>query len=490
MSHIQLANGGKISENYLEHARATFLSTDDEQQFIDFCGQPLRKSVRINRLKFGRDAFVTMAEKYAWQIESIPWCSDGFWIDLSNANHQISLGNLPEHIQGLFYIQESSSMLPPEALLNDNRLDEPLVADVAAAPGSKTTQLAAMLDNKGLVLANELSASRLKGLHSNLVRCGIMNTCMSHLDGRKIGELMPGQFDYILLDAPCGGEGTVRKDADALQQWDINRVQELAEVQKSLIESAYKALRPGGKLVYSTCTLSPEENQQVANHLVETSDATINRLAGLFEGAEKVATKEGYLLVLPHIFDSEGFFISSFNKPLESESHYELPSVYSTPFKKLTQKTSTFIKSHFEKHFGIDIEPQGFQLKQRDKEIWIFPERLLDVDPYLKINRSGMKVANVFPKKVRVTHEFACCFGERASSQKVELNTLQASLYCQGQNIELEAEQHLSLPLIDGEVILTYQKHGLGVGLNKKGKVKNSLPRELVRDNIRFPGFG
>ncbi|MCW9016556.1 MAG: NOL1/NOP2/sun family putative RNA methylase [Kangiellaceae bacterium] len=487
MSDIQLANGGKISSDYLEHARATFLSAQDEQQFIDFCGRPLRKSIRINRLKFSREQFIEMAKKYVWQIESIPWCQDGFWVDLSNANHELSLGNLPEHIQGLFYIQEASSMLPPEALLNGQVLDAPLVADFAAAPGSKTTQLAAMLDNKGLVMANELSASRLKGLHSNLVRCGILNTCMSHLDGRKIGELIPGQFDYILLDAPCGGEGTVRKDVNALQHWDINRVTDLAEIQKSLIESAYKALRPGGKLVYSTCTLSPEENQQVANHLVETTDAKTDSLADLFTGADKVATQEGYLLVLPHVFDSQGFFISSFSKPENSECVDELRAVYSSPFEKLSNKTALLIKSHFKTHFGVDIEPMGFQLKQRDKEIWIFPEHLSEVDSYLKINRAGMKIANVFPKKIRATHEFVCCFAEKATQQKVELNKLQASLFCQGQNIELEDEQKQYSQLVDGEVILTFQKHGLGVGLNKKGKIKNSLPRELVRDNIRFP---
>ncbi len=482
---IKLASGGQLSLDYLNHARKYFVDEANEQAFLDYCGRPLRKSIRFNSLKTDRDSFLRIAENYNWHLTPIPWCEEGFWLDDSEANQPGSFGNLAEHIQGLFYIQEASSMLPPVALLQGESLEAHFVADFAAAPGSKTTQMAAMLQNRGLVLANELSASRLKGLHSNLVRCGILNTCMSHLDGRKIGELMPEQFDYILLDAPCGGEGTVRKDFDALKTWELARVESLAQLQKELLLSAYRALKPGGKLVYSTCTLSPQENQEVANYLVEQAAAEILELRELFPGAEKARTEEGYLLVLPQLFDSEGFFVASFRKPLTQSTAAQPKAVYTPPFVPLTRLIEQQVLKHFRSHFGVDIRPSGYSLLQRDKEIWIFPSDISAIDRYLKVNRAGMKVANYFPKKIRATHEFACCFGDKAERQIVELNDEQASTYYQGSNFSIK-DCSVGEKVEDGEVIVFYRGKPLGLGLNQKGKVKNSLPRELVRDNIQF----
>ncbi|TQV87684.1 NOL1/NOP2/sun family putative RNA methylase [Aliikangiella coralliicola] len=478
---IQLTSGGELHPDYLQHARATFLNPEEESDFIAACGRPLRKSIRVNTLKISVENFKEIAAGYHWQLTPIPWCENGFWLARENEEQLLSLGNLPQHLQGLFYIQEASSMLPPVALLKESVVEQPLVADMAAAPGSKTTQLAAMLDNRGMVLANELSASRLKGLHSNLVRCGILNTCMSHQDARKIGVLMPGQFDYVLLDAPCGGEGTVRKDVNALKHWDIDKVEELGQLQRELILSAYQGLKPGGRLVYSTCTLSPQENQHVANYLASETDATIVDLNSLFDGAEKVATDEGYLLVLPHTFDSEGFFISCFIKPKDSIIEREPKSVYSTPFTKVSRQIRQKLSHYFQSQFGVDIEPDGYELKQRDKEIWLFPSKLAEFDQYLKINRFGMKVAQVFPNKIRSTHEFACCFGDRANRQVASLSKEQASYFYRGQNIELKDPG-----FSDGEILLCFENNVIGLGQNKKGKVKNGLPRELVKDNYEI----
>lgn len=484
---LKLASGGEMSAEYLTHARKYFVNEQNEQAFIDYCGRPLRKSIRFNSLKTDRESFLKIAEKYNWILTPIPWCTEGFWVDLDKANHEASLGNLPEHIQGLFYIQEASSMLPPFALLSQAEFEEPLVADFAAAPGSKTTQLSAMLNNRGIVLANELSASRLKGLHANLVRCGILNVCMSHQDGRKIGELMPQQFDFILLDAPCGGEGTVRKDFDALKSWDLEKVNALASLQKDLIISAYKALKPGGRLVYSTCTLSPQENQEVAKYLLEHTNAEVNPLNNLFKDAEKARTEEGYLLVLPHLFDSEGFFVASFNKPLSDENQDSPKPVFTSPFKPLTKKIKQQLVEHFKKYYDVDILPEGYQLLQREKEIWIFPKCISDINRFMKINRAGLKVATLFPNKTKGTFELACCFGDGAGKQLVDLNREQAMQYYQGLNVELDDLQRQKYELCDGEVLLKYQGSSLGLGLNKNGKIKNSLPRELVRDNICFP---
>jgi 16S rRNA (cytosine1407-C5)-methyltransferase len=485
LSAIKLTSGGSIHVDYLAHAQANFLAENELDNFILSCGSPLRKSIRVNTLKLSVEEFKQIALNYQWQLTPIPWCKEAFWIDFSNDKEEVSIGNSPEHIQGLFYVQESSSMLPPVALLNSinlaDRNEPPLVLDMAAAPGSKTTQIAAMLNNQGIVLANELSASRLKFLSANLVRSGIINTAMSHLDARKIGGFMPGQFDYVLLDAPCGCEGTVRKDINALKDWSLNKVKEIAKLQKELILSAYAALKPGGKMVYSTCTLSPEENQHVADYLVEQTDAIIEPLNHLFEGANKVADDKGYLLVLPHQFDSEGFFIASFIKPESKVEALPLKEIYQSPFIDINKKIKQQVIAYYQTHFGFEIEIDGYELLQRDKEVWLFSKDIKKLNTHLKVNRAGLKIAQVYPNKIRSTHEFACCLGQLAKQQRVDLTKAQLEQFYQGLNLEIALQAAAK-----GEVILCYQGHVVGLGQNQKGKVKNGLSRDLVKDNFKI----
>jgi len=484
----------KISPQYIAHAKQAFLVESEVKEFIAACSRPLRKSIRINTLRITVSDFHKIAVKYQLKLIPIPWCEEGFWLE-SNSTVQAqsnfdldndALGNLPEHIQGLFYIQEASSMLPPIALLKDESIDEQnenrMLLDFAAAPGSKTTQLAAQVKNTGLILANEISASRVKVLHSNLVRCGVTNTCMSQFDGRKLGERLSGLFDYVLLDAPCGGEGTVRKDPSALVNWQLAKVEEIAKLQKQLILKAYQCLKPGGKLVYSTCTLSPEENQQVAEYLIEQSDATIVSLKGLFEGAEKSLTKEGFLHVLPHVYDSEGFFVSAFRKPNNSLITYFDGNI-SSPFKSISRNQLKQVENYYLSHFGLKFSNLGFLIKQRDKEIWLFPKPFEAISSLVRLNRSGIKLAEIYPNKIRSTHEFAVCFANQINLQKTELNHQQAEDFFKGRDISIE-----DTSIINGEVILMFNGYPIGLGRNQKNKIKNMLPRDLVKDQIRIKG--
>jgi len=474
-----------ISSDFISHARKHFLKEDELDEFIDACHRPLRKSIRINTLKISVNDCLKKLQKYGLSFESIPWCSEGFWVENENSsesNNEIILGNLAEHLQGLFYIQEASSMLPPAALINPNEIsnDAPMVLDLAAAPGSKTTQLAAMVGNRGLILANEVSASRVKVLHANLVRCGVSNSCMTQFDGRKLGERLSGQFDFVLLDAPCGGEGTVRKDPSALKDWQLSKVEELATLQKQLILIAYRCLKPGGRLVYSTCTLSPEENQQVAQYLLELTDAETIDLTSLFKGAEKALTDEGFLHILPQTYDSEGFFVAAFIKPNTSQvEHYAAQK--NTTFKNVDKKTSQRIQQYYLSHFGFDLTQSQMVMKQRDKEIWLFPTGYDEICDLVRLNRSGIKLAEVYPNKIRSTHEFFCCFVGKINQQKIELSLEQTEDFYKGRNLEIP--QH---SLLDGEVALMFDGHIIGFGGLKKNKIKNQLPRDLVKDQIRL----
>jgi len=477
-----------LSENFISHAKKHFLKAHEVDDFINACNRPLRKSIRVNTLKISVRDCVNKLQSYGFKFEPIPWCEQGFWVESGSANeNELSLGNIVEHLQGLFYIQEASSMLPPVALYNENisHFDSPMVLDMAASPGSKTTQLAAMVDNGGLILANEISASRVKVLHANLLRCGVSNTCMTQFDGRKLGERLAGQFDLVLLDAPCGGEGTIRKDPGALKNWQLSKVEEISKLQKELILTAYQCLKPGGRLVYSTCTLSPEENQQVATYLLDQSDAMVSDLSSLFEEANRAVTKEGFLHVLPHIYDSEGFFVAAFSKPELSQVKLFSASKNDV-FSSLDKKSYQRILHYYESHFGIDLSSLDLQMKRRDKEAWLFPKRFDDICNLVRLNRSGIKLAEIYPNKIRTTHEFFSCFAELIRRQKIQLSLEQVEDFYKGRNLEVSDQIIQDHGVDEGEVILTFDEYFIGFGGLKNNKLKNQLPRGLVKDQIKL----
>ena len=465
-----------LPQEFIEKVRGILPAHLDLQEFITSCHQPLRKSVRRNSLKMAEAEMGQLAERLDWHLSDIPWCSEGRWLKHS-ANYP--LGNIAEHLAGHFYIQEASSMLPPAALMKLAPEAE-LVLDMAAAPGSKTTQLAAAMNNRGLLVANELSASRIKGLFSNIQRCGIQNTALTHFDGQVFGRFLPGMFDAILLDAPCSGEGTVRKDPDAFKNWDHASVIGLAELQKKLIESAYLALKPGGVLVYSTCTLNHEENQQVCQHLLQrfAGEVSVEPLNQLFNGAERVATEEGYLHIWPQIFDSEGFFVAAFRKAEQAQLTEPEPlRLGKFPFVKASKKTQQALTEHLQQQFGWQ-QPENMVFYTRDDEFWLFPQQIEQLAGRIKLDRIGVKLADKVKNGFRLSHAFATTYGASCSCNIQPLNKEQAETYLMGRDLhDIEG-----LPK-KGEFIVSYREMVLGLAKVTNQRLKNQLPRELVRDN-------
>ncbi len=376
--------------------RASLPDEAELQRFLAISQQPLRKSVRVNTLKISVADFLARTAQYGWRLTPVPWCAEGFWIERDDES--LPLGSVAEHLSGLFYIQEASSMLPVTALFAAAP-DAQQVMDMAAAPGSKTTQLAALMHNRGAILANEYSASRVKVLHANISRCGVSNVALTHFDGRVFGAALPEQFDAILLDAPCSGEGVVRKDADALRNWTLASTEAIAATQRDLIDSAFHALRPGGVLIYSTCTLNTIENQQViAWLLTRYPDAIeIMSLQDLFAGAEAALTPEGYLHVFPHCFDSEGFFVARLRKtasvPALPAPGYKLGKL---PFAPASRKLSAEVMQAAAK-VGLQWD-ESLPLWQRDKELWLFPARAEQWLNKVRFSSIGLKLAETFHK--------------------------------------------------------------------------------------------
>lgn len=465
---------------FLDQMQQLLPDSVEFERFIASSQTPLRRSIRVNTLRISVGDFLALVAPCQWTLTPIPWCEEGFWISRDDAD-TLPLGSTAEHLAGLFYIQEASSMLPVTALFSGNASPE-RVMDMAAAPGSKTTQMAACMHNRGTILANEFSASRVKVLHANLSRCGVSNTAMTHFDGRVFGPALPECFDAVLLDAPCSGEGVIRKDADALRNWSEASTAEIAATQQDLINSAFHALRPGGTLIYSTCTLNRTENQAVIAWLMaQYPDAVeIEPLGGLFDGADRAVTPEGFLHVFPQLFDSEGFFVARLRK---TASVPPLPvpgyKVGKPPFTPLNRKEQQEVTAAAARS-GLRWDEAELALWQRDKELWLFPRAMESLLGRVRFSRIGLKLAETFPKGYRWQHEAAIALADITVAHAIELTASEAEEWYRGRDIYPDRD------LPGNELIICYQQQPIGLAKKVGNRIKNNYPRDLVRDGKLF----
>lgn len=279
----------------------------------------LRRSIRVNTLKISVNDLKKRLQN-TWELEPIPWCKEGFWIDHKGEDeaYRRDVGNLLEHQFGMVYIQEAASMIPP--LVLDPQPGE-LVLDMCAAPGSKATQIAQYMRNQGVLIANDFKGDRLRPLGLNMQRCGISNAVVTMMRGHFFKDF---QFDKILVDAPCSGTGTIRKSLKTLLMWNPHMVKRLASQQKQLLETAFQNLKVGGTLVYSTCTLEPEEDEGVVSYLLEKYPSAhleeiklpLQRSKPIieFEGKKFHPPVEHCLRLWPQDNDTEGFFVAKIRK--------------------------------------------------------------------------------------------------------------------------------------------------------------------------------
>jgi len=461
-----------LPSQFLEHISSQLPSHLTMDDLIAACHKELRFSIRVNTLKGTVADFCLLMDQLDWSYQAIPWCHTGFWVELPPGSS--AAGKLPQHITGLFYIQEASSMLPPVALFSDNKKFE-MVLDLAAAPGSKTTQIAALMANKGLLVANEYSSSRIKALHSNLQRMAVSNTLISHYDGHVHGEHLENCFDAVLIDAPCSGEGTVRKDPTAFKNWSLDHIEEISCVQRGLLRSAFMALKPGGELVYSTCALNFTENQQVCQFLLDEFKDLVEpiNLADLFDGADKAVTEQGYLHIWPQLFDSEGFFIAKFRKLGPTNLAQPKPFKNKFPFSPVKGREATALLAQLDDLGLAGIEQHN--LYQREQEIWYFPSGIEQLTSRMKFQRLGIKLVELKGKNTVLEHHGATVF----SQPQLELTPEQLVEYLKGRDLPVNNEAKQK-----GLVFVGYQQQTIGMAKWVGSKIKNKLPRNLVNDDV------
>ncbi len=284
----------------------------DFEKFKEYSSKYLRRSIRVNTLKISVKELKSRLNE--WNLKQIPWCKEGFWIDHKERR---DVGNLIEHSLGYFYVQEAASMIPPIVL---NPKKHSLVLDACSCPGSKTTQLASIMKNTGLIVANDDNYKRLSALNINLQRSGVLNTVT------RVGkaEAIKENFDYILLDAPCSGTGTIRKSAKTVIMWNPDMIRRLSNIQKKMAENLFNRLNDKGTMVYSTCSNEPEENEGVIDFLlskfdnakIEKIELDIKRSSPIIEFEGKSYNKEikKGLRIWPQDNDTEGFFICKIKK--------------------------------------------------------------------------------------------------------------------------------------------------------------------------------
>jgi tRNA (cytosine49-C5)-methyltransferase len=289
----------------------------DYDAFVKYSFTYIRKSVRVNTIKISVEELKKkMSED--WTLTKIPWCDYGFFIESKHGRRDI--GNTIAHTLGYIYVQEAVSMIPP--IILDPKPGD-LVLDMCASPGSKTTQIAQLMKNKGLIVANDIKSDRLAALGLNVQRCGLTNCIITNMHGQAFGrkEIM---FDRILVDAPCSATGAIRKSSKTVQMWNPDMIRRLSATQKSLISTAFSLLKPEGTMVYSTCSVEPEEDEEVIDYLlkefpdakIEEIKLDIKRSPAITSFGNKIYSKEvsKCLRLWPQDNDTEGFFITKIRK--------------------------------------------------------------------------------------------------------------------------------------------------------------------------------
>ena len=271
-------------------------------------------TLRVNTLKYDIQSLMRYFKEKNIKFERVPWYKEALII--KNANEK-QLQKLDIYENGYIYIQSLSSMVPPLVL---NPQPGEKVLDLTAAPGSKTTELATLMKNEGYILANELDKIRFERLKYNVEKQGAKIIEVINERGEKLGDKKTEYFDKVLLDTPCSGEGRfIVSSLATYRDWSMKRVKELSKIQKKLLESAYKALKPNGTMVYSTCTLNKEENEFILDWAIKNLNLKLcdinmelrNAEQGENENLDKTINKS--IRILPSK-QTEGFFVAKFIK--------------------------------------------------------------------------------------------------------------------------------------------------------------------------------
>ncbi len=432
--------------------RAEKVLGDSFDAFRESYKQPSFRGIRLNTLKADKE---TLEKALGEKLTNTPFSPLSFYCP-----EELRIGKSPAHHAGMFYSQEPSAS-SAVTILNPQK-DEKIL-DLCAAPGGKSTQIAALTGDTGLLWSNEIVSSRAAVLSSNLERMGVKNTVVSSCHPEKLCTGLAGWFDKVLVDAPCSGEGMFRREPAALEEWNDASPASCAARQAEILDSASKALRPGGILVYSTCTFSVEENEDTILRFLERHPDFELVSPGVSFG------RPAFGIDAVRIFPAdggEGHFAAKMRKKYGAETH-----VKSYSEGKLSKNVPVSeIKKLFAECFLGQNENRLFF---GPKSVFVLPDVLPCLDG-LGVVRAGYELCSVLERRLEVSHGAYMCRKKEEFTSYLDLpsGSPELSAFLRGEEIPCPEELHgYAAVLCDG--VCT------GFGKASGGRLKNKYPKGL-----------
>lgn len=452
--------------------------------------------LRYNPLKFesGEIFEKRISQVTGWELAAVPWCAEGYYYQPS-----CQPGKHPWHEAGAYYIQEPSAMSAVE-LLGAEPGEK--ILDLCGAPGGKTTQIAGKMQGQGLLVSNEFYGNRAKILAQNVERMGIANTVVLNESAERLAQRFPQFFDRILVDAPCSGEGMFRKDPQAAQEWSLQHVEMCALRQREILSQAADLLKPGGVLVYSTCTFEPRENEGcMAWFLHEYPEFSLQRAecaepyfsAGRAEwtdpGADGVKTqvqeqelKKTYRL-WPHKLQGEGHFAARLKKAgdLREQENLLQAAVFRTGKRasksgqngqdaRLKEAVSSF-REFEEKVLRIKLGTERQKYVLFSEQLYLLPEEMPSLEG-VKVLRAGLHLGTCKKNRFEPSHALALHLCPGQSQNFVELTENEPLKYLHGETVSCDSGQK-------GWTLVCMAGLPLGWGKAQNRMVKNHYPKGL-----------
>ncbi|MDB7980749.1 RsmF rRNA methyltransferase first C-terminal domain-containing protein [Faecalicoccus pleomorphus] len=439
----------QLPENYIQQMKE--LLKDDFEAYMQSFEQERYYGLRINTNKISVEDFLKISP---FPLEPIPWTDNGFYYqgDKKPAKH-------PYYYAGLYYLQEPSAMLPAQILPIE---EGEYVLDTCAAPGGKSTELAAKLQNTGLLLSNDISTSRCQGLIKNLELSGSYNTWVCSEDLIDLSKRFAEIFDKILVDAPCSGEGMFRKEPHLISSWQERDDTYYPPIQKEILSCAIDMLKPGGMIVYSTCTFSTKENEEVIQDALHRhSDlhlVPIPKQPGFSSGIGM----EECVRLFPHKIKGEGHFVALLQKEGNAS-------------KKVVKKENSSLPGAFKEFLKIcsfDFSKGCFSIKN-DKIIWS-PQQLPEQRRW-RLLRSGLICGEIKKNHFEPSQAFALALKKSQFKNTVDLSVDDPRVikYLKGETIDIKDRDTTS----KGWILVCVDGFPLGFGKIDKGIIKNKYSK-------------
>ena len=410
--------------------------------FLRSLERPRAVALRFNPLK-------GTAPALPFVQQPVPWESQGYYYDPAARP-----GLHPYHEAGVYYLQEASAMAPVSLL--DPQPGQ-WVCDLCAAPGGKTTQIAGRMAGEGFLLCNEINPKRAKILSRNIERMGVGNALVTNEHPEKLSQRLAGCFDKVLIDAPCSGEGMFRKEEAAVTDWSRETVQMCARRQQEILNSGARLVRPGGRLVYSTCTFAPEENEQAVAAFLESHPDFVMEPA---EAPWFTPAGEGAFRLWPHKLLGEGHFAAVLRRRGDGEREKPAP----VPSQKLPKEWLEFAKD-----LGIQL-PAGQAMTFGQSLYWA-PEGMPDIRG-LKVERPGLELGVAKKGRFEPAHALALWLRGCARVQDFAADSPEIAAYMHGDVVKSQQR---------GWCLVTVDGYSIGWGKGTENVLKNHYPKGIRR---------